>query len=163
MSSWKKIGKIGPPQGLGGSFFLLGIGSPGLPDARVLLGKDPSCGIPVTITQSRFANGQWLLKIRGIEERSALDAIRGQELWLAAQEELVPELVGTQILDAAGEVFGDIVDVINHGASDIAVIADPQKKQHIELPLIPDFFALPASDRKLELKVAAQALTDLWY
>ncbi len=162
MTTWKKIGKIGPPQGLNGSFFLIGGEVFESTCTSAVIGKDPSCGIPVSLAVRRFSQDQWVLKIQGVEERKALDELRGQELWVESGEEPAHELIGTQVLDDTGKLLGQITAVTNYGASDIAVVQSPDQKC-VDLPLVADFFSLPGVGKKLELKIPLSALAGLWY
>lgn len=163
MAVWKKIGKVGPPQGLNGSFFLVGDReiNPSLPS--IVIGEDPSCGIPAIIEARKFIQGQWVLKIRGIEERKSLEGIRGQYLWTDPGEETIESLEGILIVDSSGNLVGKIIAVTNYGASDIVVVENEEKKL-LDLPLVAEYFALPpGADGTLELIMPQSSLSDLWY
>lgn len=163
MANWKKIGKIGSPQGLNGSFFLVGDRESNPSSLSVVIGEDPSCGIPASIDSKKYIQGQWVLKIRGIEERKALEAVRGQSLWSEAPEENPDGLEGVQVVDSSGMLMGKIIAVANYGASDIVVIENAEQML-LDLPLVADYFSLPpSSDGKLELIVPQSSLADLWY
>jgi ribosomal 30S subunit maturation factor RimM len=163
MTSWKKIGNVGPPQGLNGSFFLVGDREMNPTNPAVVIGEDPSCGIPATIISKKLIQGQWVVKIRGVEGRKALEGVRGLSLWSEAGDENMDTLEGIEIVDASVSHLGKIIAVTNHGASDIVVI-ESAEKQLVDLPLIPEYFALPpSSDGKLVLIMPLSALVDLWY
>lgn len=163
MASWKKIGTVGPPQGLNGSFFLVGDREQNPSSPSIVIGGDPSCGIPAIINSKKFSQGQWVLSIRGVEGRKALEGIRGQCLWSDAGEDSADSLEGVRIVDSSGAEIGKIIAVTNYGASDIAVVESAENK-FVDLPLIAEFFALPpSSDGTLELIMPQNALSDLWY
>ncbi len=160
--AWIQIGKIGPPQGLSGSFFLVGGDTfESAMTESAVMGDDPDCGIPISLARSVFSKGHWILKIHGIEDRKALEDVRGQKLWIEALEQK-HELAGTSIVDGSGTQLGFIVDVDNHGASDIAVVRSASNTS-IDLPLVPDYFDFPPQNNTLILKIPASELADLWY
>lgn len=163
MANWKKIGTVGPAQGLNGSFFLVGDRDINPSSSAIVIGEDPSCGIPAVIDSKKCQQGQWILKIRGIEGRKALETVRGQTLWTDAGDEGYSSLEGIEVVDSSGKHVGKIIAVTNYGASDIVVIENAEK-QLIDLPLVPDYFSLPpSSDGKLELIASDSSLSDLWY
>lgn len=163
MATWKKIGKIGLPQGLNGAFYLVGDRQTEPSASSIVIGDDPSCGIPAAIESQKNQQGQWVLKIRGIDGRMALQALRGQSLWIEVGENTEQNLEGVRILDSNGDSVGKIVAVTNYGASDIVVI-ESEAKGLIDLPLIEDYFFLPpSSERTLEIKLSENTLSDLWY
>jgi hypothetical protein len=45
MATWKTIGKVGPPQGLDGSFFLVGEQELAPSGASIVIGDDPLRGL----------------------------------------------------------------------------------------------------------------------
>ncbi len=161
MTNWKSIGKVGSAQGLSGSFFLVGNRDHDPSGEDLVIGEDPSCGIPVYLDTKKYVQGQWVLKLRGIEDRKALEDIRGQALWIDAGEDISNPLVGLEVVDRNNFKIGKVVEVTNHGASDIVVIENEANK-FVDLPLIADFFILPPTDF-LKLQIPQSDFEDLWY
>lgn len=162
MAIWRKIGTVGSPQGLNGSFFLVGDREQDPSSSSVIIGEDPSCGIPATIQAKKSSQGQWVASVRGVENRKALEGIRGQCLWASADDEEAT-LEGVSVIDSAGIELGKIIAVTNYGASDIVVIQSSEKKL-IDLPLVDSFFVLPPSaEGTLELVIPQSDFSDLWY
>jgi len=162
MMAWKNIGKIGPPQGLNGAFFLVGSEDFDSDSSALMMGQDPSCGVPVSLQNCRYSQGHWVFKIQGVDSRQALDAVRGQELWVQEQEEIEHELIGTQVLDDTGAQLGRVIAVTNYGASDIVVVQGEENRL-LDLPLVADYFALPSVNKTLELKIPQATFAELWY
>lgn len=74
--------------------------------------------------------GAYLVKLRGVDDRNAAEALRGVRLEVG-EDEVVPlpegtyyifELVGSTVYDAGGARLGELVDVIKGGANDVYVV-----------------------------------------
>ena len=163
MATWKKIGTVGAPQGLNGSFFLVGEREINPASPSIVIGEHPSSGIPATIQTKKCIQGQWVLKIRGVEERKALEGIRGQILWAKLTGLEHESLEGFSVLNPSGQEIGKVVALTNHGASDIVVVENAEGS-FVDLPLVADYFSLPPNaNRTLHLVLEANAFHDLWY
>jgi ribosomal 30S subunit maturation factor RimM len=159
---WQKIGTVGMPQGLNGSFFVI---DEHLPSAlsTVVIGEDPTCGIPANIESFNKSRKPCVLKIRGINGREALSGIRGQHLWVDVGDNPEESFEGLSVIGLDQSLIGKVIAVTNHGASDIVVIENEEKRL-LDIPLVEDYFSLPpASDRTLQLRVPLTSFSDFWY
>lgn len=163
--SWKKIGRVGLPQGLGGSFFLssLAVKSSAEKIESVVIGEDPSSGLPALVESKKIVKGGLVLKLRGVESREALQGLYNQSLWVEKGELEDTDLEGMSVFDTDKNPFGRVVAVTNYGASDILVI-EGLKGKFIDLPFIPEYFSLtPAQGGTLHLVMENSSFEELWY
>lgn len=72
----------------------------------------------------------WLLRLDGVEDRDAAEALRGSELQVAAAD-LPPlpegtyyhhQIVGLQVVTEAGRVLGHVEDIRRTGSADVYVV-----------------------------------------
>lgn len=97
---------------------------------------------------SRFHKDALILKLKGVENISAAESLRGM-LIKVSEEELMPlppgrfyihQLIGLDCLTTTGQKLGKIVDVLQTGANDIYVV-QPElgvtKLKEILIPVIP--------------------------
>lgn len=83
-----------------------------------------------------------LVKLAGIDDRDAAEALVGASVWVARAalgepgqgEYYLSDLVGMRVLGPDGEI-GTVVDVLVHPSVDSAIIADTSGKRY-ELPLV---------------------------
>lgn len=114
------VGRLRKPHGLKGEFAVfpltadpVSVFAPGRNLVR--LGLDGAVvGVPVVIERSRPFHRDWLLKFRGLDERSDMEQWRGQFLGAAATELQPPaagevyvhELEGFSVREADGTALG---------------------------------------------------------
>lgn len=88
-------------------------------------------GRPRTVASARWHSGTLLLTLDKVTDRTAAEALRGQELWASVPADEAPadegeywdrQLVGLAVLDAAGAVAGTITDVLHLPAHDTLVV-----------------------------------------
>lgn len=159
--SWQNLGQVGRPHGLNGYFFLIQDHDSSFPaqtQQNLIMGKDPSCGIPVVVLNSHMAGGKRVLKIQGIDDREAVIALRDTDFWIEKQPSDCEKLLGSEVIDADGTVIGELVAVANYGASDIVTIQN-QAEQLIDLPLIDSYFKIGPS---LQLIIPLADISELW-
>ncbi len=99
----------------------------------------------MAIEKARCHKDRILLKLEGIEDRSAAEAFRDQVVYVAI-EDAVPleeeeyyhfQVVGMQVETADGEALGEIVEVLAPpGANDVFVVHGPRGE--ILIPAIED-------------------------
>ena len=86
---------------------------------------------PRTVASARWHSGTLLLGLEGVTDRTAAEALRGRELWADVPageapadegEYLDRQLVGLEVLDAAGAVAGTIGEVLHLPAHDVLVV-----------------------------------------
>ena len=89
---------------------------------------------PRTVASARWHSGTLLLGLEGVTDRTAAEALRGRELWADVPADEAPadegeywdrQLVGLEVLDAAGAVAGTIGEVLHLPAHDVLVVRTP--------------------------------------
>jgi 16S rRNA processing protein RimM len=98
------------------------------PGASVEVGQG---GKPMTVAGSHWHSGTWLVRLAGVEDRTAAEALRGSEVWARVPADEVPaddgefydrQLVGLQVRDAHGAVVGTLASVLHNPGQDLLVI-----------------------------------------
>ena len=106
---------------------------------RLYLNEDDSN--PFFIEDVRFHQKWVLLKFRGIDDRSAAEALRRTWLYIL-MDEAVPleedeyflfQLIGLKVVNQQGDFLGEIVDVLETKANNVFIVRDNQHEH-----LIPD-------------------------
>lgn len=94
------------------------------PGATVLLGGARSR----SVTSARWHSGVLLLGLEGVTDRTAAEALRGQELWARVPADEAPadddayydrQLVGLAVRDAAGAEVGTVAAVLHLPSQDV--------------------------------------------
>lgn len=88
-------------------------------------------GVRRTVEQARPDRDQWILKLKGIENRDAVESYRGELIEAADNDVLrdddesffVYELIGLRVVTADGEVVGTVSEVIQTGSNDVYVVS----------------------------------------
>jgi 16S rRNA processing protein RimM len=95
----------------------------------VLLTDRPTVG-EVRVERVRWHSGRLLLHLRGFDDRSAVEQLRGMVLSLDIDPSDLPDdpdeyydhqLVGLVVVDVSGQAIGEITQV-SHGAQDLLVV-----------------------------------------
>jgi 16S rRNA processing protein RimM len=85
-------------------------------------------GRVLTVEQASRHHGRWIVTFVGVSGRSAADALRGVVLSAPPIDDpsvlWVHELIGSQLVDAAGRRHGEVVAVQANPASDLLVLDD---------------------------------------
>lgn len=84
----------------------------------------------VAVVSLRLHEGFAYIKLQGINDRDAAEAVRGQYLWVdRANAVKLPEgryyiadILGSLLVDETGKSYGRVKDVIQTGANDVYVI-----------------------------------------
>jgi 16S rRNA processing protein RimM len=83
-----------------------------------------------------------IARVAGVSSREAAEALKGVEIF-ARRDQLPPpsedefyydDLVGLEAVDAAGELLGRVVSLMNYGAGDVLEIAPAQGGETLLLP-----------------------------
>ncbi len=85
------------------------------------------------------AKGGVIVKVEGVDDRDAADALRGTELFVPRtalpdpddDEFYYSDLEGLDVFEADGNHFGTVKRVVNHGAGDLIEITDGKGSLHI--------------------------------
>jgi 16S rRNA processing protein RimM len=123
------VGRIGPALGTRGDAYV----EPWTddPGARfavgVVLSTEPLESGPLTVQSSRFHSGRLVLHFTGVDDRNAIEVLRGTRLMLAAgdrapiddpDEFYDTDLIGLIAKAADGTVFGPVRDILHIGPAD---------------------------------------------
>ena len=124
------VGKIGRAHGLRGEVSVHVRTDE--PERRFTPGASLRVGDrPRTVASARWHSGTLLLGLEGVTDRTAAEALRGRELWADVPAGEAPadegeywdrQLVGLEVLDAAGAVAGTIGEVLHLPAHDVLVV-----------------------------------------
>lgn len=100
-----------------------------------------------TLLGVRFHAGMALIKLHGVWNREAAQALRGSVVRIAGKDArpLEPgefylyQLIGLDVFNDAGEKLGTVTDLIETGANDVLVIAPAGGGKEFLLPNIPEY------------------------
>lgn len=105
------------------------------PGASVEVGPG---GMPMTVASSRWHSGALLLTFVGVADRTAAEALKGQEVWARVPADETPtddgefydrQLIGLEVRDAAGRRAGRVASVLHNPGQDLLVVdADGQER-----------------------------------
>ena len=112
------------------------------PDRRFAIGNQVSTDThgDLTINSGRVHNGILLLGFAGFDDRNAIEKLRNTLLYAEVDinetsdvedEYHVLQLVGCQVILESGEVFGEVIDVINLPGQDLLAIKTDEGEQLI--------------------------------
>jgi len=120
------VGRVGPAHGTRGDAFV----EPWTddPDERFVSGAeliaDPPDRGPLTVEAARVHSGRLIVHFRGVDDRSAVEALRGTRLLISAEarppledpdEFYDSELIGLAAKARDGSVLGPVADVVHIG------------------------------------------------
>jgi 16S rRNA processing protein RimM len=103
--------------------------------ARWQIGRDESWQ-PCMVQEARVHGAVVVAKFAGIDDRDQALALRGQRI-AVARSEFPPaapgehywaDLVGLQVVNAAGEVLGRVVQLFETGANDVMVVEGERER-----------------------------------
>ncbi|MDR7417263.1 MAG: ribosome maturation factor RimM [Armatimonadota bacterium] len=138
-----RIGTITRPHGLRGEVRVLP--DTDFPDRfqalRRVLVAGPEGEVPYEVESVRPHGRFFLVKLRGVEDREAAEALRGRELRIPGEEATplpegtyyVADILGLEVRTEDGEVLGWVREVLRTGANDVYVVAG---NREILLPAI---------------------------
>ncbi len=122
------LGRIKGPYGLRGELRVQSFTE--VPENIAAYGRltDPASGRQFEITKLRVTKKDVIVRLKGIEDRTAAEALAGVELYVRRSQLGEPEeeeswfytdLIGLVAVDAAGKPLGHIKTVQNFGAGDL--------------------------------------------
>jgi len=88
---------------------------------------------PMVVENARLHQGIIILKLKGCDTRSQAEALRNQWLQVRVEEALTLDegeffyyqLVGLQVETTAGEILGQVHEILQTGANDVFVVRGP--------------------------------------
>jgi 16S rRNA processing protein RimM len=135
-------GRVGRAHGLDGSFYVTGA------RARLLsLGASVSvAGRTLEIVRRSGTDQRPIVRLAGIEQRAAAEALRGQVLTVAQRgapaladgEWWAHELEGCAVLDAAGRAIGSVGRLLELPSCEVLEVQRPQGGEPLLVPLVKD-------------------------
>lgn len=167
------MGTVGKPHGLRGAFFVSGRSEAIPPKCRqVLIGQVPDGTARVFhVASNRDPQGRPLMTLEECNDRTVIESMRGMKIWMPradieldeASEFLWSDVVGAEVYDASGMRMGTIVEMVNYGASDIAVIENDESSR-VEIPFVGVYvdmqFSAPVA--RIDLLVEAAVFAEFW-
>jgi 16S rRNA processing protein RimM len=123
-----EVGRIVKPHGLGGEVVveLITNRSERLAPGSLLEAGSGQMQVSRSRPFEATGDGRWLVTFAGVADRGGAEALRGQVLRAAPIDDddalWVHELIGAEVLDAAGAALGRIVAVEANPASDLLVL-----------------------------------------
>jgi 16S rRNA processing protein RimM len=138
---WLLAGRVGSPHGLDGSFH---VGEP-RPQLLTLGATVAVEGLTVRITRRAGTDQRLILRLEGHDDRSAAQALRGQELRVARTEapELEPsewwaeDLEGCAVHDA-GRLVGTVRRLLALPSCEVLEVERPGEQADLLVPLVTD-------------------------
>lgn len=100
-----------------------------------------------------------IMTLEGVSDVDAAEAMRGTTLFAARKDMplddgdfFIVDLVGLPVIDAdTGDVYGEISDVFNAGASDIYTVRTPDGRDCL-IPAVPEFIVRIDTDEGVFLR-----------
>jgi 16S rRNA processing protein RimM len=136
-----RIGKVVRAVGLKGHLGVGGSeGALGELD-RIALRRGDGEPETMTIEEARPQGRIWAVKLEGVSDRTAAEALVGSEV-LAAREELGEagegghlwaDLEGLEVVTAAGETVGRVTGLYDTGGVDVLVVSGPRGEKLVPL------------------------------
>ena len=114
---------------------------------QVLVGLEDQEPVPWILEGYRLHKGHALLKLQGCDDRTAAEALRGyyiqvhfeDALPLEEDEYFEHQIVGLQVWTAAGELLGEVAEILYTGANDVYVVRGGSPgRRDILIPAIED-------------------------
>jgi 16S rRNA processing protein RimM len=103
---------------------------------QVTMGKTAEEAVPVRVEHARLQGRAVVVKLESVESIEAAEQCRDQYLFIdeprAAKSRrgsyLVDDIIGCQVVTAAGRVVGTVADVLSMPANDVWVVRDGAKE-----------------------------------
>lgn len=114
---------------------------------------------PVEIKSVRYMKNMVILRLAGVEDRNAAEALRGKYLYIDRKDMwqlpedtyLVKDLLNLSVVDESGNAVGTLVDVIQNSAQDLYEIQREDGSTFL-LPAVGEFV------RRVDLKKRLMAV-----
>jgi 16S rRNA processing protein RimM len=100
----------------------------------VWIGSDESQAVKHGVTAARVARSSVVLKLKGIDSRTAADSLRGHLIFIDSKDVVVPkkgsyfihDIVGMSVEMESGEAIGTVQEVMQLPANDVWVVGGPR-------------------------------------
>ena len=123
----------------------------------------PEGMLPQKVEQAAVHNGMAHLKLSGVTDRDAAERLRGQYLYIARKDAValpensyfISDLIGCEVVDNQGRVYGKVRDVLQTGANDVYVV---QGEKELLMPAIKKLVKeVDVANRRIVLEKSAVA------
>lgn len=112
---------------------------------QLLLGADPLKTVPVEIESVTMRGDEIYLKLKGVDDKTAADAVRGLYLFveesrrkeLPKEKFFIDELIGCTVKNENGKVYGTIVSVDAYPAQMVYTVKT--QRGQVLLPAVKEF------------------------
>ena len=146
------LGRIGAAHGLRGEVVVTSFARESLDIAAYGPLTDAGGTLSIEFVSMRQAGKGIVARLQGIDDRTAAEALRGTELFVARERLPAPlpedfyiaDLIGLKAVAPGGEHLGHVVDVPNYGAGDLIEITPAGAGESILVAFTKDF--VPAID-----------------
>lgn len=161
--AWVCVGRIRGAHGIRGELAvepLSDVAGRFAADALLFLEEPGAIPRPVRVETSRPHKNFLLLKLAGVDTRSAAEGLRGRNLLVpeALLAELPPHhhypfrLIGCSVLERSGHALGEVADVLEGGGG--ALLLVKEGKREILIPLVQGIVVnLDESRRRIEVEL----------
>ncbi|HNY64414.1 MAG TPA: ribosome maturation factor RimM [Deltaproteobacteria bacterium] len=133
-----EIGRISSPKGLKGLMWIIPYGDSFERFQRYSHLMIGSRGEPRKVLSSSQHKGKYLVSLEGITDRSQVEELKGQPLFVLRSQLEEPgedehywhDLLGMTVQDLNGRVLGTVVKIFSTGSNDVYVV-DEEKEYYI--------------------------------
>lgn len=109
------------------------------------------------VERARFAGGAALIKLEGVDDRDAADALRGEvmlpdsvKISLPQDEFFIDDLIGCRVrIDGDKSYLGEIYDVLRNGAADVWCVRGENGSADFMMPQVKGVVKEYALENKL--------------
>ena len=141
------VARIGRPHGIKGEATVELFTDQ--PEARFKVGNQLECDSPthssLEVTGARIHKGIWLLSFKGIEDRTAIERLRGAQLFAEVEIDAqsddgsyhVEQLIGLSVRSEANLKLGTVTDVLNLPGQDLLEVETSRGVRLI--PMVSEF------------------------
>jgi 16S rRNA processing protein RimM len=130
-----EIGRISSPKGLKGLMWITPYGDSFerfQHYSHLMIGPR---GEPRKVLSSSEYKGRYLISLEGISDRSQVDELKGQPLFIHRSQLEEPDkdeyywhdLMGTTVVDLNGRVLGKVVKIFSTGSNDVYVVNEEKE------------------------------------
>lgn len=138
-AEWVALGAFTQPHGVSGRIKVKSFTDPEDDFANHPLLTDES-GTSYKLKITGHTQGMVIVAIEGVTDRNQAELLRGKKIGVARvtlpelkspSQYYTDDLIGMLVKDTAGEVFGNVIAVVNYGASDILEIRRPNGAEEL--------------------------------
>ena len=141
------VGRVARPHGIRGRILLVPYNAESEGLTRVpALWLRAGEGEPrrFEVSRAERANLGYLVALRGVDDRDAADALRGQEALVERSELPAPDdgemyaadLIGFAVQDQSGAARGEVVGLVAAGLQDLLRVRGPERESLVSLALV---------------------------